>query len=260
MRKYIYFAYMSLQRQFMNRFDMMIVLVTTLVSFLCQYFVWKYCFRNNPEQIVYMTKYVLVSSFLFIILNNDIALDESDQIQTGEFITYLVKPMNSLLAMWAKDFGEVLSRLLVSGIVVVIIFQFYIGWQTIAAAKICLFILFCVLGYIFSSLIYVNIGCLAFVFNSVKPFNSVMMYIILFFGGLYFPAEFYPENIKKIIEFLPFQYLYYYPINLLISGEKIEIDYILSGYSSLLFWSIFCMILFVIIYKKMLLKISTFGG
>ena len=74
MRKYIYFAYMSLQRQFMNRFDMMIVLVTTLVSFLCQYFVWKYCFRNNPEQIVYMTKYVLVSSFLFIILNRDLCV------------------------------------------------------------------------------------------------------------------------------------------------------------------------------------------
>jgi ABC-2 type transport system permease protein len=208
----------------------------------------------------HMLLYILSANFIKLLLDNDIALDVSDLIQEGLLAASLVKPMNPMLGMWAKDLGEVVSRLIAEGIILVFVALCLAGFSPLDFTRLAVFIILMFLGYCFSSMLYVNLGCLAFIFDSVRPFNTCMYYIVNLLGGELFPVSFYPDYMIRVIRYLPFRYLFDYPILVLISDEVPNMREAATACVTLASWTLALAILFRLIYRRSIKYASFYGG
>jgi ABC-2 type transport system permease protein len=204
-----------------------------------------------------MIQYTLTASFISVILSNDIALDVSDLIDNGEFVCLMIKPLNSLLSVWAKDFGEVLAAVVTEALLIIAVFGGLVGFQDIDILRGLQFLLIIVLAYSFSAMLYINLGCLAFIFESVRPFNTCMSYLVSVFGGSYFPITFYPKAVLAVIDYLPFKYLFNYPVMLLLN--QAPPGSVIVACATLLAWTLALVALFLVIYKRTVSRISIYG-
>jgi len=118
--------------------------------------------------------------------------------------------------------------------------------------------LFLILGYILKSLIFVSIGCLAFVTYRVTPFNVIGNTTIYLLSGKFIPITLYPNWLLNIVNILPFKYLFYFPINLLI-GQTTSYE-IFIALTIMIIWIIVLSIIFKFVYKATIKRVVIQGG
>lgn len=258
MTKYLTFSKNSLKRQFAFRSESVFGMFSAVVYIFIQIALWKYVFKDNEQQLNYMVAYSICMNMIFIVLYNDIAIDVALLIQSGEYAVVMIKPMNPLLLMWAKDFGEVVHNLMTRGIIVVLAFILLDVTKYITIVELLWFIFFMILIYVLNSIIYMCIGCIAFISFRVRPYESLAMIIIGLLGGSMLPITFYPNWLLSIVQIMPFKYFFYFPANILIND--VSNSEILTGVVTLVTCILLMIVVFNIIYKATVKKVVAQGG
>ena len=237
------------------------MLFGTLMSFvymLIQIALWRFVFSKDPTMIEYMTAYVVVSQLLRHAYSTDISMMIQQKVISGDFVTDLIKPVNSVLVYWSTSLGGTLANIVTRGLPVLVIFSPVLLNVELGLGKILIFCGVYVAGYILINLIFTLVGYLAFLATEVFHFRRTVDNTMSFLSGAIIPVAFFPPWLASIIKFLPFHLLYSFPIRILL--EDLPLKEIVENALLLGAWIVFLSVLLGIVSKRAVWRSVVQGG
>ena len=213
------------KENFAFRNNMAVSLITQPVFFLVQYFIWRSVFEAH-DTVSGFTFDTMLYYFAVASLIGYLNWDDSDGtlqrlVQTGKFITFQLRPVSHLYYAFFEKVGH---RILAIWVEMIPIFCFYLlfgirpipvmpGWAILSLA------LSFVLGY----LINYTIGIMAFWLVKTNGLTRALLVIKDLCSGLFLPLTLFPDEVQKVLFFLPFQFVSYVPVRVFMG------DYELAG-------------------------------
>ena len=232
----------------------------SLLSAVSVIFLWQYIYRGNMEMRQYMTAYAILSRLISLLYSNRYANCVADKVYKGTFAVDLLRPMHFLRLNFMEVTGETVAELIVRGIpICVVLFSGY--WELIrnidpVYALLGMAAVF--LAYLFYMMLFTMIGFLAFRFYEIWPFTRLMYDTIRFFSGSFIPIALFPAWMQTPIRLMPFQYLYSFPIEVILKGSGCE--NIGLNFGILILWDIVIAVGMICVYRRALFRCVVQGG
>lgn len=175
-------------------------------------------------------------------------------IMSGEIKDYLVRPFNFLYYFIFFNFGKSVVSFGLVFLLFVLFFLFFKG--SFLDLAVLLFII--LISTIFFILIRSAVGLLAFWLEDVSVLAMLVYFFIMILSGRIIPLDFYPNWLLKIIDWLPFKYMYYLPSAYFAS--KISSVEIIKGLIILMFWSLIFALIDKWLFNQGIKKLKAYGG
>jgi ABC-2 type transport system permease protein len=143
----------------------------------------------------------------------------SFQVQGGDVVRYLTKPMDYQLNTLFDAFGGAVSNLVAIAIPTIILSFALVRapiphWTNLL---LCFFALG--LGFLLNFCIDFLVGLVSFITTSIWGFSATKEIIVLFCSGALIPIAFFPPLAREILQVLPFQAIYATPVRILIDPQ-----------------------------------------
>lgn len=229
------------------------------------YFLWQAIFKNVDGQMINGMNfqdtfvYLALAGGMGSIITVFVEWIMSRDIKSGNVSMYLVKPIDYQLFVLSKGAGDMISNLIIIFIPNFVIVYFISGGYI----KMGLNILFFLLAFIMAAFISLTfdflIGLLSFYTENVWGISAMKDTVVLLLSGAVVPIAFFPEKLKIIAEFLPFQAVYNLPLQVLINKSYGVEDYI-KIIALQLFWAVLLFLLSRMFYKHASKAIIINGG
>lgn len=230
---------------------------------IVQYFLWTaiYKYSNNKVisgyDLMTMIQYFICVFFLNeLTFPRQIARSISSDILSGDLNSYLIKPFGYLKMKFIEHIANRLvsiSILIIPIAVYVIIFN-----QNIGKVNALLCFIFLINAFIAQFLIYCILGMSVFWTEESSNLMDFWSQIGGVLSGVYIPYAIIPVGIRNILFALPFKYLVYYPINILLEN-KINYSEVLVSWVSSTVFVLVLIALSIIIWKKGIEKYTAYG-
>lgn len=165
--------------------------------------------------------YYLFITFGWYIVGGEFSRQIGRAIRNGEINKTLLKPYNIVLGEAAKEQAWKLTSLLVSTpalILVMYLMRDYITWQMVPGQGLWIAVTL-LFGAIIFAIIQAIIGSLAFWVVEIWPFAEMMDVVLHLFGGALAPIALLPQVVQKVTVFLPFRYIFYEPVNMILGNQ-----------------------------------------
>jgi len=263
LKKYLEVFRMSFKMQIIWRFDVAMTTVATIGRILAAWILWSaiYASRETVGGLSFnaMLSYYIVSSFLTSLdMSNQISGELSYIIRDGQFSKHMVTPMNPQGFFGMMVAGESAFHLFFSFAAVVVctlLFQINLSitanpWQIVYVIVMILTGLLCMISFNYL------LGILAFKFQNVDGFLHVKGNLISLATGIYIPLTLLPENMAKVMRFLPFYYVTYQPSMILVSQGDPDIW---AGFIILSCWTAAFLIITHLSYQHLRVKYDGVG-
>jgi len=223
--KYFRTFLFALQTEMQYRANLVMWFVVGAIGPLTMVMVW-FAILGEKSSIGGYTKgdfviYYLLMTFGWYVVGGEFSRQIGRAIKNGEMNITLLKPYNIVLAEAAKEQAWKLTSLVVSMpalFVVVYLMRDYISWR-INPAQGWWILLSLFLGAIIFALIQAIIGIFAFWVTEIWPFAEMMDVVLNLFGGMLAPIALLPQAVQTASIYLPFRYIFYEPINLILGNN-----------------------------------------
>lgn len=227
----IYIFKMEYRRCLVYKSEVLFSVVSSVISILVQMALWKYLYRDNWARAEYMTAYVILSVILGIIYSNTIYYTITEKIANGNFALELLKPVDFLVLHYMRSLGNICGQISFRAVPISILFWPIISKNIniILAIKALPFI---VAGHIFCTALFMWCGLISFVIVESWAIRRLTDNTISFLAGAVIPIAIFPDSLEKIVRALPFQYLYDYPIRIIL-GELTGCEIYMKGLMSI---------------------------
>lgn len=140
-------------------------------------------------------------------------------IQTGQFITFQLRPVSHIYFSFLQKIGQRLLAFLIE-VIPVMCFYILFGVRLIPAEPFWALISL-ILGFILSFLIRYTIGTLAFWFVKTAGISRAVVVLTSICSGAFLPLNLYPYGFQKFLFFLPFQFVSYVPVRVFIGKYEL---------------------------------------
>lgn len=247
---------LNIKNIFEYRFQLYSQLFILPTKILVVYLLWSQILKNQTGNTTITIKwiflyYVILAFFEFVTMPFCvIAYYLMSDVRDGALDIFLVRPFPYLIYRYLGQSSNLLTLILGSAILNIILgiypwqLKFYVVIYYFCLSTILLFILFSF------------IGVCSFLVENVLTLRDNMWNIIKIFSGAIIPLSLYPKLLRDIVDYLPFKYIYYVPINSMISGNNV--DY-LDLYLSLIYLVVLATLL-AIVWKVTIKNYSSQGG
>ena len=209
--------WMEYKRNLAYRSSALFSLLASVVSVLVQMALWKYLYQNNGERAAYMTSYVILSAALSVIYSIEIHNLISDKIAEGNFALELLKPVDFLTIHYMRYMGKIFNQLTFRVLPLLILFFPFLYGQVRAVSVLRAFP-YILLGHVLYTALFMLSGLLSFVMVESWAVRRLMDNTITLLSGAVIPLAIFPGILQSIARLLPFQYLYDYPLRIML-GE-----------------------------------------
>ncbi|MFC6176859.1 hypothetical protein ACFQAV_08395 [Companilactobacillus huachuanensis] len=188
--------------------------------------------------------------------------DLNNIIKTGNIAYEYLKPIDLYWAWFIRLVSQRLLTGIISSIPLLLLINFlpvpYALKLQLSQEKLILFIvaisLALILNTVLSLLVYISVFHTFSITGSLLIFGSIMEFL----GGLVIPFSLFPENMKKVLNLLPFKYGAAYPFQLLNENELSMAS--LIGVISQLIWIIIIIVIGKIWLESNIKHIVVQGG
>lgn len=249
------------------RLGTVVTLFGNLIYLALVYFLWKAIYDSCGSSVVngmtfYDTMiYLILATAIFNFLEMFIIWDMSRSIQSGEIILHLLKPMKyRLYTFWSYSGTHLISFFLTflpTFIVVMIITKGAIplGWN----------FLFFVISLTMALIINFNIDMLVapicLYTESTWGINMVKETIVLLLSGATIPLAFFPDSIRRVVEYMPFRAVYDMPLTILLNKDGANtMNGLISMLGTQLIWCIVLTIAGNLFWNHAVKRITVNGG
>lgn len=264
--KYIINLFNSVQTSFTYRFQFFSGMFILIIPFLIKIYLWKCAYMANgfgeikgysyDEIIAYNTFSMLFAYLSTTYFQYNIAFEIKD----GTLSRYLVKPINHMSYWMSILIGNklintiyVLILILIAGVFWGNNIEGYISLVTMSFTIIAVFF-----AVILNFLIFYAVSLLAFWFLDVSFFFAAISFVISILSGEIIPINVMPEIIENALLVLPFNYLVYFPVRILLG--KLEVWSIVLGIVMQIVWIIVFVLVGRGIWRIGLKKYESVGG
>ena len=221
---------------------------------------WVYLYRNSREMTEYMIMYTVLSNVISLFYFNGIAQRIGDKITDGSITVDLMKPCSFLYANYMQCLGNLAADFLLKGLPVILFFGFFLirYADRIIAGQIPAALLAVVMGHFLYMLIFTVIGMSAMVFLEIWAIQRIIRDVIQFLSGSFIPLSLFPDALFQMNQFLPFRFLFSFPLELMLNERKLSEQVgILSVLSA---WLIFFAVFVWWLERRLTAKLIVQGG
>ncbi len=194
-------------------------IITYTLNVTVYYFIWSAVYHPGqsiagydlPQMITYVSVGWIIRSFYTNTIDQEMAYEVID----GKIAMDLIKPV-SVQWMWiCRAMGESSFRLGLLTLPTAIIVAFVFHVQGPASREHFLLFLAAVLGSFFlMSGINFMIGTCAIPLKSILALIRAKFWLIELLSGLLIPMSYFPDKIRAVLAWLPFEYIAYTPLQI----------------------------------------------
>ncbi|MCM3444729.1 ABC-2 family transporter protein [Metabacillus halosaccharovorans] len=223
---------------------------------------WKALYSNSEVVKSISIDEMVTYSILGMIMRTLFTMDEfyiDRKVVTGQIAIDFLKPISFALTVFSNIIGQVAFNLVVQVIPVLIISIFIFDFN-FPQNPVTIALYFCslMLGFLILFTFNMIIWSMTFWVHKTYSIVTIKNSIISLISGLLIPLWFIPEGISKILSFLPFQYIYFTPLNIFL--EKSSLNNILLNLLMQMFWGLSFFIISIAVWKIGLRKMVIQGG
>jgi len=266
MRRFLAYFRQSLADAFIYRATGFIWMLTDIAPALIMLLFWLAAFRGRPVVAGYTPAAMIVYYFGVMLINNLVSFQPqyflSDEIRTGAFSNYLVKPISLTAYKLAGGLCWRLVRLiffLPSMLVIGMLFSQELQKLDFRQLNFSLFLAGLALAFLINFFLKLVLGLLTFWFLEAGWIFFTFEVLTSFFSGEAVPLDLFPQSLNLVNNLLPFKYLLYFPLSLLLgrvgSGQELLLNFSLA-----VFWTIAAYGLYRLVLKKGIKNYCAFGG
>jgi len=219
MKKYLALIKMVFQDELEYPTGIIYWVFLDLIPLMIMFYLWLVVYKNNSEIGGFNLSSMVTYYFMMLIifrLHAHSAFWLADLIKKGDIVAILLKPFSFLRYAICRTFSRKLIGLGVS--LPIIILAFLLLKNYIFFPNSFFYILYFIAGILLSMAIFIFIGIILGLVSFWTLENVGIYYfcynIMSFLGGLYLPLSFFPERLARILDFLPFRYLYSFPVSI----------------------------------------------
>ena len=218
MTRYLSFAGIKFRSKMAYRFDYVLGILNTLLSFVVYWSIYKALY-NGASEVDGVTFSMVTTSFL-ISLGLSAAFHKNemflqDKIKQGTIANELLKPVNFKLRMLFEDMGEGAFHVVFNFLPTVIIACFFAPIQAPSGARdVLLCLVSVILGYVVLWEISFIVQSWSFTLFSVWGLITIKNVMVNILAGAFIPMWFMPDWLRSAIRFTPFDSIYFTPVQL----------------------------------------------
>jgi len=216
MRTYLPIARAAYMVGLVYRFGFLFSIVGNFVYLGVAYYLWRSIYRHS-DTIRGLTfnetfLYIGLGSAVFILLKTYTDWYIHYEIREGLISMYLIKPMDYQLYALFANLGSLLMNLTAITIPTALIMLFVFKVKFTIGPGLFLFPVSLFLAFLVSFSIDYFIGLFGFYSESVWGLSTTKEIIVTVFSGALIPLQFFPEAIRNVLYWLPFQAIYHTPL------------------------------------------------
>lgn len=245
------------------RFHFFVSLITSPLSLLIYYFLWKSIFEYSGQQIIrgftfetMIAYYALNMIVGFFVWSNIDEWLENDVVY-GHLSVKLLKPFNFIFYYFFDLLGISSLSIVLEIIPFFLIAVLFFNVSIVPIFYILMFLFSMILALLINFFIGYVVGLLAFWFNRISGIRRVKRVLIVFLSGGMIPLTFFPLFIQKIFHYLPFEYIRSVSINIYL--EKYSYLQTLGLLAIQILWILILYAVVVLMWKKAFKKFAGAG-
>ncbi|MDO4864362.1 MAG: ABC-2 family transporter protein [Ruminococcus sp.] len=265
LKKYLSLTRNGIMESLQFRLSMVIIFLGNLLYLIVVYFLWKAIYASSGEEVVNgMTFsdtliYLVLATALFNFMEMYTVWQMGRAIQSGSIVLTLLKPMDIRRYMFWEYSGNFVvnffATLCPTFIVVCIV--------THGAVPLGINLLYFVISVVMAVMINYSIdffvGTICLYTESIWGINIMKQVIVLLLSGATIPIAFFPETIRTIVYYLPFQSIYNAPLTLLL-GKSSDLRDVAVTLGTQLIWVVVTYAISKLFWKISLPQITVNGG
>mgnify|MGYP000250480736 CR=1 FL=1 len=221
MRAYFEVAKITIRNSLVYRLNTIVGLLTSFFFLTIQIFLWKSLLSYTKIEnvsIEEMTAYLTMGMICSTLYNSNTTSYVGNKVNDGSIAMELIKPYSFTISVLFQSLGVIFSNFLVRGLPLLIIVPFLFDYKLdLSMARFFILIAVLLMNILIYWMIFYIIGLMYFVLTNATWFVRLTSETIALFGGSLIPLWFFPDLIKNISWFLPFQLLFQFPQSLIIN-------------------------------------------
>ncbi len=223
---YIHIGKIKFMTSMVYRFEFFASIFASGAIIFSTVFLWKAVYHSltkvdglSEDQ---MITYAILSALLGIIFNVSVERSMFERILQGDIAIDFIRPTDILLSYLAEDMGIAVSFLISKFIPMFLLISLLI-YKPVSTGPVSLilFIVSSILSYMILWLLSALTGILYMKFYDLGNVGFVKDAIIALLSGSIIPIWFFPQRIKNVLGFLPFQYTYQAPLGIFIGKYSV---------------------------------------
>src|SRR5258705_2178554 len=250
--------------QWQYRANLLMYLLYWLVSPIIYLAVWT-SIANSKGNVSGFTANDFITYYMTLLIvdqvtSNIIIHSFGYKIQDGTLSGELIRPIHPMLtnALVNNVAFKGLTIMGLTPIWIILFFLFRPDFSHVTLTGILLAIPAMVMGFFVGFLLSAAITALAFWTTRIYSIHEFYFALILLFSGQFVPLTLMPKLIQDIAQYLPFQLLIYYPIQLILG--KLSAQQIVQGYVMGFIWLLVSFFLFNSVWRQGVKRFSAVGA
>ena len=262
-KKYLYVIKTQIIRSMAYEFNVYgNIIMQTIIMITSAYF-WRALYKGQTMvgdvDVDSMLTYVIMSSILSVLFITNVERRIQNSVEKGTVATDLIKPINVFGVYFAEDIGNIIALVFQNILPIFIIGSLMIKLPTMANPKdIPLFVISVIESFLINWLVAALFGMIAFTAVNIDALIQVKKHLLRLLSGSIIPIWFFPVGVQKVLEGLPFVYIYQLPLSIYI-GKGSSVEY-LSQMRIQFIWLVVLSVVFFLVQNKVTRKVMVQGG
>jgi ABC-2 type transport system permease protein len=237
----------------------------SVLAIVIQYFLWQAVYAASPGETINGMRfmdtfvYVSLSTAMVVLVRTWIDWFMNNQIRSGDIVMYLFKPVSHMSWMFFESMGQIAGNLLTITLPTCLVLFLALGAQVVIGWNLLIFAAALIMSVILSFLFDYAIGITCFWTMSIWGISTTKETLILLMSGAIIPLPFYPEALREFLLWLPFAWMYNFPLSML-SNPNMDPAWWLRGLGIQASWLLLMFLGVRAYYNLALRKLTVNGG
>jgi ABC-2 type transport system permease protein len=245
------------------RLGFLFIVMGNVVYMVVAFFLWRSIYAGSTSihglTFDQALLYVALGSTVFILLKTYADWGMGQEIRDGTVAVFLTKPIDYQFYTFFTNLGFPLTSLItvVGPTILLLVFAFRIHFEF--GAGIFFFPFSLILAFIISFHFDYLVGLSGFYTESIWGISTTKEIIISVLSGMLLPLQFFPAAIQRVLEWLPFQAIYFTPL-MMVTAPGRSAGYFLSMLGVQGVWAVLTFLLTRLAYAQAIKVLRVAGG
>lgn len=265
LKKYLTLTRAGIIEALQFRLSFLVMVIGNLLYLIVVYFLWKAIYASAGTDVVNGMSftdtliYLVLATALFNFMEMYTVWEIGRNIQSGKIVLDLLKPMEYRKYLFWSYSGSFVTQFFLTFLPTFIAVAIVTHGAIPLGINLIYFVLSVVMAVSINYSIDFLVGTICLYTESIWGINIMKQVIVLLLSGATIPIAFFPEPLKTIVHYLPFQSIYNAPLSLLLDGNPAT-ETVLSTLGTQLIWCIIMMVISKLFWKFSLRQITVNGG
>ncbi|MBD3204268.1 hypothetical protein GF327_08290 [Candidatus Woesearchaeota archaeon] len=262
MRKFITMGRMEFKTSIAYKLNFMSSIIISPLMLMLYYFIWSSVYSNNAGDILGYSFEDMITYYVFIMITghfiyNRVGHKLQQKVLYGELTQDLLRPYPVFFQFLSRELADRIFAFFVEVIPVFIISLIIFNINSFQGSILFFFIAL-IFAFLINFMLGFITGTLAFWVKKIESFQWLMYIFMRFLSGEFIPLDFFGTYLLNVSKFLPFYYLRYGVVKLVI--EKVSFFEGARFIGIQIIWILILIAVYKLLWAKALKKFGAEGG